>query len=45
MTPVAIAAVGLFLAFTALAVLLLAPTADQRDARRRNPVRQARRRR
>ena len=36
MTPLAFAAVGLFLAFSALVVLLFAPTAEQREARARN---------
>ena len=35
-TPLAFAAVGLFLAFSALVVLLFAPTAEQREARARN---------
>ena len=36
MTPLAIAAVGLFVSFAALVVLLLAPDDEHRDARRRN---------
>jgi len=34
---------GLFVALSALTVYVLGPTAAQRDARARNPVRQARR--
>jgi len=34
---------GLFLAFAALVLAVLGPTDEQQDARRRNPVRQARR--
>jgi len=34
---------GLFLAFSAIVVYVLGPTEEQADARRRNPVRQARR--
>jgi len=33
---------GLFVAFSALVLYVLGPTAAQRDARARNPVRQAR---
>ena len=35
-TPVAVVAVGLFLSFAALVVLLLAPDDEHRDAKRRN---------